>query len=860
MPLNLNSISLMKPQFFFLPALLLAARLTAADLSQVVAEISKYESGANAEPLRQIENAIRESAGQPARRAEVEAALTKLLAPASTFEARRFACLQLAAIGTESSLPAIAALLDQPETTGMACLALGSHPSPRANELLRAALSASKDLARAQIIVTLGDREDAAAVGLLARLARDSDRTTAEAAVSSLGKIASHEALEVLASLRRESERSQVAREASLVAADRAVRRGNRAGAAAIYEELLAAAQPAFMRRAAFEGLLRMDGDQGEQRVLAALRGADPLLKASALAQVRLIQSPGASAKFAREIPRLEPPDQVLMIESLAARPDDAARSAIAEQLESKDASVRRAAVLALARLGDIASVPALASALSAESASREQQTIEMALASFPGAAVDRQLIALLKTSRPAAKSSLIHVLARRGSRSATPVLLEESGKSDPAVASAAFRALGKLAGADDLPILLDKMASQRDAEVRAEAQSAALQIISRSGRDGGSSPVVLSALAKAGDIETRRALIALLPACGDAPALAAVQAARAGQEAAARQAAFRALIEWPNALAIDPLLEAVQSASQNSERVLALRGAVRLLGAASDFTAPELAGRFQQAMAATKNDDEKKLVLGGLANLHDPIALNLVEPFLNDPAVQAEAAQATIRLAPYTSGAARQATRSALQTIAGLPVDQSVRQSAGDLLETMDRFDDYILAWQVSGPYAQEGKDGQALFEIVFPPESAQAPKGISQDETDMIPWQTMPAGVRKDRPWQLDLGQLYPGENCVAYARTWIYSETQQPARLEFGSDDGLKAWLNGRVILSVNRGGDVVPATDKVPVTLRQGWNPLLLKITQWTSGWGFCARVAQPDGAPISGLRAALYPPK
>ena len=116
------------------------------------------------------------------------------------------------------------------------------------------------------------------------------------------------------------------------------------------------------------------------------------------------------------------------------------------------------------------------------------------------------------------------------------------------------------------------------------------------------------------------------------------------------------------------------------------------------------------------------------------------------------------------------------------------------------------------------------------------------------------------KARPWQLDLGTLYGGNNRAAYARTWIYSETQQPARLEFGSDDGLKVWLNGEVVLAANRGGDVVPGAEKAAVTLKPGWNTLLLKVTQWTSGWGFCARVAKPDGSPLQGVRAEVNPAK
>ena len=82
------------------------------------------------------------------------------------------------------------------------------------------------------------------------------------------------------------------------------------------------------------------------------------------------------------------------------------------------------------------------------------------------------------------------------------------------------------------------------------------------------------------------------------------------------------------------------------------------------------------------------------------------------------------------------------------------------------------------------------------------------------------------------LDLAELKPGELL-----------------LELGCGDG-------KVVVAANRGGDVVPGAEKVPVTLLQGSNTLLLKVTQWTSGWGFCARVAKPDGSPIQGVRVEL----
>jgi hypothetical protein len=74
-----------------------------------------------------------------------------------------------------------------------------------------------------------------------------------------------------------------------------------------------------------------------------------------------------------------------------------------------------------------------------------------------------------------------------------------------------------------------------------------------------------------------------------------------------------------------------------------------------------------------------------------------------------------------------------------------------------------------------------------------------------------------------------------------------------LEIGSDDGVKVWLNDKLIHAHNTFRGLTPGSDKVKVTLKAGWNPLLLKVTQLNQGWEFCARFVKPDGSAIENLR-------
>ena len=103
------------------------------------------------------------------------------------------------------------------------------------------------------------------------------------------------------------------------------------------------------------------------------------------------------------------------------------------------------------------------------------------------------------------------------------------------------------------------------------------------------------------------------------------------------------------------------------------------------------------------------------------------------------------------------------------------------------------------------------------------------------------------------MDLLKPLGGEQCVAYARTAIHCDQDQPALLELGTDDGVKVWLNNKLVYALNAARAVQPNSDKVNINLHSGWNVLLLKVTQNNQGWGFCARLRKPDGSRLDGFQ-------
>ena len=95
-----------------------------------------------------------------------------------------------------------------------------------------------------------------------------------------------------------------------------------------------------------------------------------------------------------------------------------------------------------------------------------------------------------------------------------------------------------------------------------------------------------------------------------------------------------------------------------------------------------------------------------------------------------------------------------------------------------------------------------------------------------------------------EVDLHEVFPGgaRNAVAYAVATVPGQAGTMHRLLLGSDDGYRAWVNGRLAASGDRIRGVSRDEDEVEgLILRPGGNSLILKIGQGVGGWGFVARI-------------------
>lgn len=163
------------------------------------------------------------------------------------------------------------------------------------------------------------------------------------------------------------------------------------------------------------------------------------------------------------------------------------------------------------------------------------------------------------------------------------------------------------------------------------------------------------------------------------------------------------------------------------------------------------------------------------------------------------------------------------------------------------------IRAWSICGPFPSPGSSG---FDEPFAPE--REPFDAKQPLAGIAgagPRTWRPVDLAHSGTGYLDFNPLFdPKDYMLAYAVCFITAPEAQEADLVLGSDDGVKAWWNGELILrnQVHRGAG--RDDERVAVRVARGENVLLLKVENRRGGWGLFARLEGGRDLSFSALPA------
>lgn len=574
-------------------------------LEQALAEITPAKAG-EAENARLLIWRDVKRAG-PVRRQALEQALIRTLRdPKATHDCRQFACLALLRIATREAVPVLGSLLSDEAVSPLALNGLARLPFDEVDEVLIEAIARLDGDARATAVRTLGLRKTAEAVPALAQLLTGKDEELTKTCLAALGRIGTAKAGTALAEWRPSAGVRQQWAAALLACSNTLLDAGAAPQAAALCARLTVEDVPRELRVAARRVILLAESGASTDTVLALLRQQDDELRDVAADIAESLPGTEATSALADALGSLDARARRALTKSLAARRDPVARPAVAALLDDPDATVRTAAVRAMAVLGDASVVARLAALTTAggdvaEAATETLQTLK-------GPDVAGAIRQAIETTGPRTQAVLARVVAKRGDAGAAPVLLRLAGGADPTLRQAALRALKELAGEKDAPALVSLLAESSDTTSADLAADAFLSSVGPGTATDELRDLLRATFPKASPA-AKATVLRLLGHVADDEALPLLVESLASPDSALRDAALAALVAWPNARPLEGLLTFVHTSDDAALRRDALRGCTRMAAFAAALSDQERNELYDSVQAAARTEEEKALV-----------------------------------------------------------------------------------------------------------------------------------------------------------------------------------------------------------------------------------------------------------
>jgi hypothetical protein len=159
---------------------------------------------------------------------------------------------------------------------------------------------------------------------------------------------------------------------------------------------------------------------------------------------------------------------------------------------------------------------------------------------------------------------------------------------------------------------------------------------------------------------------------------------------------------------------------------------------------------------------------------------------------------------------------------------------------------------WFVIGPFAEGLGNEQA------PEKEIELGKEY-QGKTGKVKWKLANAAVNAQQVAVFDWDKsntFNPKVNVSVYALIHVKAPADMDARLLISHDDGARVWLEGTLVHD-NAKGTMKADEYNVGIKLKEGWNRLLVKVSQATGGFGLMMRITDAAKAPIAALEYSPY---
>lgn len=649
---------------------------------------------------------------QESARSTTVNAYLKALEKVQERETKAFIIRQLQLIGGDESVEALGRYLNHEELSGPAARALANIGTENAKQALQASLMRRMGTPKTQqdIIMAVGEARLPIAEDLLTGMIGNGDVEMQRVVLYTLSRIGSSASLKPMADAAAKVgyryEKSQ-ANEAYVMLIKRLAEKGDVKTAKKAANDLLKQATKAgqtHTRTAALEILFSLNKVTVTKQLLATLKDTNKEYRNAALWYASDYADTPLYVEVVKNLPKAKPevkvdvlnwigreaacPEKNAKLKALEIRFDLPARQVLTDQLKDSNLEVKQAAVGALTRIGDAASIPVLAGLLT--DANKEVVLVaQSALATFPGD-IDQAVARSISQASDNGKIAALQLLALRKADGNMNTVLDQTKSGSAEVKAAAYTALKDVVSEKDFTMIAGLLESAEASAIEPLQQAVISALASQQAAARVST--LNRRMVQAGESK-KHLYYTALATTGEPQALEAIVSGFKKGEGAAKDAAFEALLQWKGPEAADELYTVAADPSATYYFDRALTAYIRLVSNPA-ITGENRLLSLRKAMAIAKTNEQKNSILRQIQRTGTFQGMIFAGQFLDEKPLQEAAAQAVMNIAngntSFTGQKVRELLNKVMQVLNNPDADYQ-RQAIRKHLDEMPNEEGYV-------------------------------------------------------------------------------------------------------------------------------------------------------------------------
>lgn len=561
---------------------------------------------------------------------------------------KQFIIYQLQHIAKDDAVPCLEKYITDNTLAEPATRALAQINTPLAQKVLFNALSRATGATQLSIIEALGYMQYKPAVVTLLSLTKTNDEVLQKVTLYALARIGQPAAQTVLLSAAQKAKYTfdnTNATSSYILYLHQLAINGNKVLAEKLAQKLLqeaSAANQTPTRIAALKLITDINGAKSSSLLYQSLHDKNIQYRAAALQLATPFQTAATNQQWVKLLPGITPEAQVQLLAFISRRADKNLLPDVQKLLQSSNEPVRIAAISAIAKIGQQQSLPILLNQLKKGNAD-EIAAIQNAILLMKGDAVTTIIANAIPNMPAAAKVALLKIVAARSDEGSVNTVFNEIKNSDTAVHKAAVQALPSIVTQKNLSQLFTLLNNSKTDDSY-YIQQAIINAVANMPDTLARTQLVLQQMNKQSG-ENQIPYFAILSAIGSGQALDVLQSAFEKGNEATKVAALTALSKTANIDAARTLLNIAATTNNDRYKELAVNGYLTIIRKAI-IAEEQKRLMLEEAMELAQTVEQRQNILKEVGNSKTYLSLLFAGRYLEDTALQQDAANAVMKIA----------------------------------------------------------------------------------------------------------------------------------------------------------------------------------------------------------------------